>query len=60
MANEQQVIKRKVPLGGALSLSDQKLDELSEITDEDLDQATIAWMREAPRWAQNLLLADGE
>ena len=46
-------------LGSALVLTDEDLDRLAEITEEDVVQTNISWTSFASRWAKNLLLAEG-
>lgn len=42
----------------SLVLTNEDLDQLSEITNQDLVNANIAWVQQSPRWAKNLLIAD--
>ena len=46
-------------LGPALVLTDEDLDRLAEITEEDVIHANISWVALSSRWAKNLLLAEG-
>ena len=46
-------------LGSALVLTDEDLDRLAEIKEEDVINTNIAWTSFASRWAKNLLLAEG-
>ena len=44
-------------LGPALVLTDEELEELAEIDDEDILRVNAKWRKWVDRWAANLLLA---
>lgn len=43
------------PRGAARDWSDAQLDDLSRITQADIERAQEAWKRDAPEQAKNLL-----
>jgi hypothetical protein len=45
--------QRRVPLGEPLS--DEELERLAEITDDDIAEAGRWWLRHAPRGVRSLL-----
>ena len=52
--------KRKVRLGQPIQRNEVVLDMLSEITQADIDRASILWRDNAPRRFHNLLIAEPE
>jgi hypothetical protein len=49
--------KRKVKLGKPIRWTDEQLDQLSTITDADIEAAAAWWQAYAPRRLKNLLNA---
>ena len=47
-----------VPLGKPLELTDDELDQLAEVTEEDIKAAQKFWRQEAPAEYKNLLDAE--
>lgn len=45
-------------LGQKLQLTEADLDELAEITEEDIERTNELWIQFADTWAKNLLLAE--
>lgn len=45
-------------VGPALNLTDEQLDQLAEITEEDILETNRLWSASVPQWAVNLLLAE--
>ncbi len=52
--------ENRVPLGKPLDLSDEELDDLSEISPQDIAEAQAAWRRDAPPEFRDLLDAKPE
>ena len=48
-------IKKRVPLGAPLKLTDPQLDQLSEITPADIEKAKAFWRNNAPSGFETLL-----
>jgi len=44
-------------LGKALALTDEDLDKLAEVTEEDILETNNRWVQVSSRWAKNLLVA---
>ncbi len=58
MADKGNVVKIKpvvVPLGKPLEWTDADLDRLSVVTPGDIENAKVAWRRNAPKKYKNLL-----
>lgn len=49
---------KPVPLGKPLELTDEQLDELSQITPADIEKAKVFWRNNAP--AESATLLDAE
>lgn len=47
-------------LGKPLNLTNDELDQLAEITEEDIQRANERWQKTVRAWARNLLLAEPE
>ena len=45
-------------LGPALKLTNDELDELAIITEEDVERTTERWILTVASWARNILLAE--
>jgi hypothetical protein len=45
-------------LGKALALTDEDLDRLAEVTEEDILKTNNRWVQVSSRWAKNLLVAE--
>lgn len=52
--------EKRVPLGEALDLSDEDLDDLSQISPQDIAEAQGAWRKDAPAPLRDLLDATPE
>ena len=50
--------KTKTPLGKPLELTDEELEQLAEVTEEDIEIAKKFWRKEAPAEFKNLLDAE--
>ena len=48
-------IKKRVPLGTPLQLTDEQLDQLSEVTPGDIEKAKAFWRAHAPAEFATLL-----
>lgn len=48
----------KVPLGKPLPLTDEELELLAEVTEEDIEKAKKLWKKHAPAKFKNLLDAE--
>lgn len=46
--------------GPALKLTNDELDKLAEITEEDVELVNKEWKRAVPAWARNLLVANAD
>jgi len=46
---------KKVPLGKPLELTDEQLDQLSEVTPADIEKAKVFWRSNAPEEFKDLL-----
>jgi hypothetical protein len=49
---------KKVPLGNPLRLTDKQLDELSKVTETDIEKAKQLWRNTAPKEFETLLDAE--
>lgn len=47
-------------LGKPLNLTNAQLDELAEITDEDIERVNRRWQKVVPSAIKNLLVAENE
>lgn len=52
--------RRRIPRGSALDWSEDDLDRFSEITQDDIEAARIAWRRDAPPAYRELFDAEPE
>lgn len=52
--------KKRKALGSGIDWSDKALDDMSEVTDADLQAAMALWADEAPKPLKTLLKADVE
>lgn len=48
-------IKKRVPLGRPLQLTDEQLDQLAEVTPGDIEKAKAFWRANAPAEFETLL-----
>jgi len=48
-------VKKRVPLGKPLQLTDEQLDQLSIVTPEDIEKAKAFWRNNAPAEFKTLL-----
>lgn len=46
---------KKVPLGKPLELTDEQLEQLSEVTPADIEKAKVSWRSNAPEKFKDLL-----
>ena len=49
---------KKIPLGKPLQLTDEQLDELSKVTETDIEKARQLWRNTAPLEFETLLDAE--
>lgn len=49
---------KKTPLGKPLALTDEQLDQLSQVTPADIEKAKVAWRTSAPQEFKTLLDAE--
>jgi hypothetical protein len=53
MANSKPI--RRKPLGHLIPYTDAELDQLSQVTPQDIERAKVWWKENAPRKYKNLL-----